>query len=89
MQHLQNISVARHGIGFFRAAIASSSDPPAGLYFFQKSFFLPHGAYGGCRPGRGIRRRVLFFIMYMLIFMQRITAKPFFFPFFYFFQKNC
>ena len=95
MQHLQNISVARHGIGFFRAAIASSSDPPAGLYFFQKSFSLPHNLFPCPTVPMGAAARAaayaagFYFLSCICSFSCSVSPQNLFsFHFFIFFRKT-
>jgi len=73
----------------FGAVTASSSGPPAELYVSKNLFPFPTMPILGLPPEPRHTPPGFIFIMYMLIFMQHITAKLFFFPFFYFFQKNC
>ena len=87
MQHLQNASAARHGIGFFRTAIASSSDPPAGLYFFQKSFSLPTVPLGAAARAAAHPPGFIFYHVYAY-FHAAYHRKAFFLSIFLFFSKK-
>ena len=87
MRHLQNISAARHGIGFFRAAIASSSDLPAGLYFFQKSFSLPTVPMGAAARAAAYAAGFYFYHVYAY-FHAAYHRKTFFLSIFLFFSEK-
>ena len=72
----------------FGAVTASSSGPPAGLYFFSESFYLPHDACFGAAARAAAYVAGFYFYHVYAYFYAAYHSKTLFLSIFLFFSEK-